>query len=151
MIEDFVSLEVAKHLKEEGFDEPVSVRYNKTGKLVRNSLGGLYKHNSGEIDKTYTSAPTQALVCKWLRLTRKQLVCIHLLPDAPTFPEYTFRIDFVGETKQMDYKDHKIWLIDHWHPDMTEEGNEQSWASPEEATEEAIKFCLNIKPDEQAS
>ncbi len=67
MEEDFVSLKLAQLLKQNGFDEPVNARYSK-GVLRKNTLGGGYRHNSGEIDKNYISAPTQAQVIKWARI-----------------------------------------------------------------------------------
>lgn len=69
MVERYITPELAKVLKEIGFNEPVAARFNKNNQFERNRLGYLYKHNSGEISKTYTSAPTQSMVCDWIRET----------------------------------------------------------------------------------
>jgi hypothetical protein len=61
--EDYVSFEVAKLLKEKGFEEKCLMRYNKVGDLVEEA----YKFNWNFQTIDY-SAPTLQIAMKWFRL-----------------------------------------------------------------------------------
>ncbi len=67
--EDYVSFEVAKLLKEKGFDAECDYLYS-SGELVR-ALGGACNWNGGETlyadYKNECSAPTLQMTMKWLR------------------------------------------------------------------------------------
>lgn len=64
--EDYVSFEVAKLLKEKGFDEKC-VGYYPRGENTEINHSFLYERNSDWIDNSI-SAPTQQVVMKWLRV-----------------------------------------------------------------------------------
>lgn len=74
---EFVSVDksVATKLKELGFDEPCIARFYK-GNYCMNMLGNLYNHNSGEISKSYISAPLFTQVQQWcFKKFNKKVVC----------------------------------------------------------------------------
>jgi hypothetical protein len=75
MKDQFVTFEIAKELKELGFDEPCLARFNKS-KFQMNRLRDWYKHNSGEIDKIYLSAPLWQQVINWFREKYKLIIVI---------------------------------------------------------------------------
>lgn len=61
--EDYVSFEVAKLLKEKGFDQNCATYYLD---------GQVWRHYHGEVipkSKQIYAAPTQAVAIKWLRST----------------------------------------------------------------------------------
>lgn len=127
--EDFVKHTTAQLLKAKGFDVPVSARYFK-GKFVKNTLGhNLYNHNGGEISNNYISAPTQALVLKWLR--RKYN--LHIV--TPLIKEGGFQsaVGFIknGEVENLFSSGFEFGKI--------------KYDSQEEAIEDAILFCLKEK------
>jgi len=62
IIEDYVSFETAKLLKEKGFTENCLMRYNRVGDLVEEA----YKFNWNFQTIDY-SAPTLQMAMKWLR------------------------------------------------------------------------------------
>lgn len=62
IIEDYVSFETAKLLKEKGFTENCLMRYNRVGDLVEEA----YKFNWNFQTIDY-SAPTHQMAMKWLR------------------------------------------------------------------------------------
>jgi len=62
--EDYVSFEVAKLLKEKGFHEPCIATYNLTTKDF--AVEEVYQDWT-TCWKTYVSAPTLQMACKWLR------------------------------------------------------------------------------------
>lgn len=71
--EDYVSYEIAKLLKEKGFDVPLYWYYDRDGILhnITHYCGSHIEANFNHKnikDKEMTSAPTQSLALKWLRL-----------------------------------------------------------------------------------
>jgi hypothetical protein len=62
--DQFVSSKIARELKTLGFDEPCIARFNNE-QFQMNKLGNWYKHNSGEIEKHYISAPLWQQVINW--------------------------------------------------------------------------------------
>lgn len=66
MVEELVSWEAARLLKEKGFDIPTSYVYNEEGRVGRSF--GDYDWNHSEVRSvSYASAPSQSLVQKWIR------------------------------------------------------------------------------------
>ena len=68
--EDYVSFEVAKLLKEKGFDESTSMVYMSYGDLCKlNRYDSIRNSNYNDITKNYFeyTAPTPQMVMKWLR------------------------------------------------------------------------------------
>lgn len=74
--DQFVSCKIAEELKNLGFNEPCIARFNN-GQFQMNKLGNWYKHNSGEIEKHYISAPLWQQVINWFIIKYD----IHLLID----------------------------------------------------------------------
>lgn len=64
--EDYVSFEIAKLLKEKGFDEMTDMEYNKYGELLSNRMCGHHYcvHHKGLFPYP---APTLQMAMKWLR------------------------------------------------------------------------------------
>lgn len=73
--EYYVSFEVAKLLKEKGFHEPCIATYNLTTKDF--AVEEIYQDWT-TCWKTYVSAPTLQMVCKWLR--EEKNLCIYVFP-----------------------------------------------------------------------
>lgn len=68
--EDFVSFNVAKLLKEKGFDELCIFKYNSEG--VRMKAGvAIDEWQNSELDDDECSCPSQSMAMKWLRDVHK--------------------------------------------------------------------------------
>lgn len=61
--EDYCSYEVAKLLKEKGFDEPCVSKYCTDGSFDR----AFHHYKNSEINKDAYNAPTHQMAMKWLR------------------------------------------------------------------------------------
>lgn len=79
--EDYVSYEIAKLLKEKGFNEPCFYYYKDKVLMFSPILKG---RNSYQTD-TY-SAPTHQMAMKWLR--KKYNIYISIQPDFPSDKDY---------------------------------------------------------------
>lgn len=110
--EDYVSFEIAKLLKEKGFDEPCYMAYVPTHKeyMMRNDTG----HSNSMHPADYYTAPT-------LQMTRKWLEKIHGI---------YLNIIYIRIC------DKGYWGKGHWTWDNEE------YNSYEEASEAAIKYSL---------
>ena len=62
--EDYVSFEIAKLLKEKGFDIPCDYAYN--------NKAGYFEIDRSNFDEIYCFRPSLALAMKWLREVHKQ-------------------------------------------------------------------------------
>ena len=125
--EDFVSFEIAKLLKENGFDEPCYQGYSKNELLPiagwNNS--GLDSFENGIIK---IAAPTIQMAMKWLRKVHN----LHCAVDYDFVLGWYCQITSLKETVEYDYEEMK-----HYHPDK-----DNGFSTPEEACEVAIKYCL---------
>lgn len=83
--EDYVSFEVAKLLKEKGFDVYTSTRYDYDG--------GFHSRGDYLIGDSDISAPTHQMAMKWLREMHKVFFCVH--PDYPISKDYM--VEFYDE------------------------------------------------------
>jgi hypothetical protein len=119
--EDYVSFEVAKLLKEKGFDEYCPESYFKMDKTLKKS-GFSEWEMVNEI-----KAPTQSLAMKWLRE-------VHKLSVRPRYEE-------VEDERERVYY---FWFFDilSMSPYKTLVEIEQGYLTYEEACEAAIKYCL---------
>ena len=129
--EDYVSFEIAKLLKEKGFDELCPTFYEtdepNNGPKYSKKLGW-FLHNSYDYSdrhgKMIISTPTLQMAMKWLREVH------HLVVE----PYYYFAL---GE-----------WCVDIKHLEKRteleefENIREKSYNTYEEACETAIKYCL---------
>ena len=115
--EDFVSFEVAKLLKEKGFDYPtLHYYYDKDGDLV-------FSWNIGA-GKNEFVAPTLQMAMKWLR-GMGWFICI--IPLAFYCGEVACKFGY------------NIWAGDN--PEI-DEFNTPKFNTYEEACEDGIKYCL---------
>ena len=122
--ENYVSFETAKLLKEKGFDYETLVCYDEEGKLVLNKK----EYPNGLLCSTWCSAPTLQMAMKWLRKEHG----LHCHSDYDIVLGWYCQITSLTETVEYDYEEMK-----HYHPDK-----DNGFFSPEEACEEAIKYCL---------
>ena len=121
--EDYVSFEVAKLLKEKGFDEPCECFYDTENNDASIVNGWMDISNSELEEREFVcySAPTHQMAMKWLREVHKIYIVISpisgkgygaILCDVGDFDDF----NYIGET---DYFFH-----------------------PEEAVEAALKYSL---------
>jgi hypothetical protein len=118
--EDYVSYEVAKLLKEKGFDQNCATYYLD---------GQVWRHYHGEVipkGKQIYAAPSQAMAMKWFREVHKVLIVIDAY-HADHWEGYidTFEISIYSHASTIIVPNE----IAH-HTDY------------EEAVEAALKFCL---------
>ena len=117
IIEDYVSFETAKLLKEKGFDQNCATYYLD---------GQVWRHYHGEVIPKYKqiyAAPTQATAMKWLREVHK----LSIEPYYDIVLSWVVDIKYIGK-----YTNHKEF----------EEVRSQTYNSYEQVCEEAIRYCL---------
>ena len=117
-MEDFVTFDLAKKLKEKGFDIPCTYAYCKKGgwnvytqkhepityilRTDGNPFGAFYAGNNWNVEyktnknKICCSAPTISQVLKWLRNEKKIHICIDFNGDIP--PKWYYQIAIYGST-----------------------------------------------------
>lgn len=125
--EDYVSFEVAKLLKEKGFDEYGMYFYTlkddgREGYKSNKRLGEFAHNSNPDLKDRAVSCPTQQMAMKWLREKHK-LHCSVVLKDV-TEDTYVYSIADLGDDR-------------HWI-----RGEYLEYDSYEEACEDAIKYCL---------
>ena len=116
--EDYVSFELAKLLKEKGFDVPIWTRYESSNEVIFGD-----KYNWNDSSKGQISAPTHQMAMKWLREVHKIYIDI-----STTYSE---------EEKTMHY----IWQIFNSEYDGIGDC-EIFYGKYEDACETSIKYCL---------
>ena len=124
--EDYVSFEIAKLLKEKGFNEPCLKQYYNNGELSNVSIEAKYNTIDNQV-----SAPTLQMVMKWLRKVHN--IHIELNWDKGN-QLYSFNIWKPGKY-QPEISSLDLWRI---YKDYNYPGE---W-NYEKAAEEAIKYCL---------
>lgn len=103
--EDFCSFEVAKLLKEKGFDESTSMVYMSYGDLRKlNRYDSIRNSNYNDITKNYFeyTAPTHQMAMKWLRDEKNILIYVYPVIDLPVKDNYTFHWRWDGKKKRHD-------------------------------------------------
>jgi len=132
--EDYVSFEIAKLLKEKGFDENCSRSYVKDKLTYSQGFNNSY-YMVMYTDETYRpiSAPTLQMVMKWLREAHNIDISVvpHSHKEGKTF-EYEF-VYWNGEEYHVPYSEQ--------YPTYHELFG-KTWEKYEEACEAAIKYCL---------
>lgn len=124
--EDYVSFEIAKLLKEKGFDEPCECFYDTENNDTSIVNGWMDISNSELEEREFVcySAPTIQMAMKWLREEKDVQIEISIVGTdtwkSPTKWMYGFRC----QTKD---------VIDRRNADFS---------SYEEACEAAIKYCI---------
>ena len=121
--EDYVSFEIAKLLKEKGFNVPTNYFYNNDG-VVCHGCSSYNWNDEGEYDDGLQdySRPLIWTVMKWLRFYNWSIV----------IEPKTFLANMVVNSWS-----YKIWADAELDVNMTE-----SFKNYEEACEAAIKYCL---------
>lgn len=120
--EAFVSFEIAKLLKEKGFNEPCIATYNSTTKKFH--VEELYLDWSTQWE-SYISVPTHQMAMAWLREEKNIFIVIepHLY-------------DYVNE-KNKSYVC-SLWVGDNYYEYI----ESKDYPSYEETVEAALKYCL---------
>ena len=130
--EDFCSFEVAKLLKEKGFDELCIFKYNSEG--VRMKAGvAIDKWQNSELDDDECSCVSHQMAMKWLREEKG----FHIVSSI----SYDTSVDADGnEVDRWIFYFFEILSSYSGNLIYTEEMNE--YDSYEEAVEAALKYCL---------
>lgn len=131
--EDYVGYEVAKLLKEKGFDECCEAYY-EDGRFC-------WVWNDGRCRNTdnpkYVSCPTQALAMKWLREVHNVHVSVNPI------------VDYVEDADGHKYEDNVYWAFEFINSvsgrfiELTD--NDYQFDTYEDAVEAALKDCLTNK------
>ena len=97
MREELITLETAKLAKEKGFDWCVLFGYKPDGSRVDYDIeGGYYNYN--QLDQENLSAPTQALLQRWLREVHNiDVYCIPWIYENKRV--YDFFVNYEGESR----------------------------------------------------
>ena len=113
--EDYVSFEIAKLLKEKGFNEPTWTRYEDGNEVI---FGDKYDWNNSPMGQI--SAPTHQMAMKWLR----EEYGISIEISALKRHQWVYTIYRLLEKKVAE-----VW-------------NDGTYVSYEDATDDALKYCL---------
>lgn len=118
--EDYVSFEIAKLLKEKGFNEPTWTRYEDGNEVI---FGDKYDWNNSPMGQI--SAPTHQMAMKWLREVHN--ILLFFIP--------------AQENGKL------VYLVEVWTWNEEEGIYESTYApmprkKPEQAVEAAIKYAL---------
>lgn len=125
--EAYVSFEVAKLLKEKGFDISCHQKYDDEGYLSFNDVG--YINSEKPCDDFYALAPTQQMAMAWLREEHNKYCDIGYDIDLNWF----FQIIELKELKEhFDYSELKYYYAE----------NSINFNTYEEAVEAALKYVL---------
>lgn len=123
IIEDYVSFETAKLLKEKGFDEECYQKYDDEGYLSFNHIG--YINSDKPCDDFYALAPTHQMAMKWLREAHN----IIIEPES------------VWNGKKWEYQ---LFVVTPQNADSPYYEH-NPYKSYEECVEAGIKYCLEKK------
>ena len=128
--EDYVSFEIAKLLKEKGFDIPLSYYYNSDSKK---GYATTYNWNQTTGDFPDYSCPTLQMTMKWLREVRGLNVYARAIWKDVEIQYGNWEEAVVGYD----------WFIESLSDNSYSKTNtEEPFRTYEEACEAAIKFCL---------
>lgn len=122
--EAYVSFEVAKLLKEKGFDELCYQKYDSDGELSFNHVG--YINSEKPCDDFYALSPTHQMAMAWLR--EKHNICITIYPDKEN--GYEAVLYNIKDDVEIILQSFGIY------------GSHIFEDSYEEAVEAALKYCL---------
>lgn len=124
--EDYVSFEIAKLLKDKGFNEECFALYNPDGMLIQSGIR-LNNIQVGRVEGSY-SAPTLQMAMKWLRIKHN----IHIESFCPV-------VDATDEPVKYNVviSDLRNYCLAFNTP-----LEDKEFDSYEKACEAAIKYCL---------
>ena len=121
LTEDYVSFEVAKLLKEKGFDEKCRASYNKDGNfLLHKSCYFQLECGDGYL------APTHQMACKWLREVHNIFITVYLFDREKPFTENSLYTCDIATNKMSSQQGHLRGI----------------WTTYEVAVEATIKYVL---------
>ena len=123
IVESYVSFDIAKMLKEAGFDVPCTSQYTE-GKCIWN-VG--YPDNFNQDEFGY-SRPTQALAARWLREVHRIVVDVAYIPPHVGRDVWQY---FVGGMDDM------VWPGDY-------EPSDRKYETYEEAMEVGLQEALKL-------
>lgn len=129
--EDYVSFEVAKLLKEAGFDVPTSTHYSNRGDVWQSSAPEDY--NDDKSCKA-CSRPTQALAARWLR----EVYGIHVMIN----PYYDCSVDADGEI--VDKRMYWGYMIIYAATGNLAEDNDERFDNYEQALEAGLRKVIKL-------
>ena len=117
--EEYVSFEIAKLLKEKGFDEGCRACYGSAGSFCYKK----YEIEASECEiHNYLLAPTLQMAMCWLR--KKGIAVVPILSSVLDNERFLWDIEITVAKTNETY--HQGWIYE----------------SPEQACEAAIKYCL---------
>jgi len=130
IVEDFVSFEVAKLLKEKGFDEYCLKNYWSSDKELHDWKWELsYKRNSdGNRNTKDCAAPTHQMAMKWLRENHNIHIVIEAYPHEDGCFYWCYRIMEMVKIET---------LFGYF-----KKAQKSGFDSYEDAVEAALKYCL---------
>lgn len=153
--EDYVNFEIAKLLRDKGFDEITFTWYNKKGKFCvgKNNFDDYYMNHFSNIaitdnDKNKCSAPTIQRTVRWLKEKYNILLVVDYEYECDTTPYFfkIYRLDKNGKPKRVTVKgisyDKDNNPIEHIIGYRDWERSEGDYSTPEEAYKMGIKYCL---------
>lgn len=129
IIEDYVSFETAKLLKEKGFDEPCHALYHNGEDKIFFGLDVDSYYNTVLNADCYT-CPTIQMAMKWLRREHNLAISTSVTVDG--WHSYVSRI-------KLDSEGFVVNIIDG-----IDDGNIPNCDTYEESCEAAIKYCLKF-------
>lgn len=140
VMEDYVSFETAKLLKEKGFDESVSMVYMPYGDLCKlHRYDSIRNSNYNDITKNYFeyTAPTLQMAMKWLREEHQIGIFprqYHIYKDNAVSDEFGYGVEIIklGTDIPLNPNGEKISDKDRYFIST----------SYEQACEAAIVYCL---------
>ena len=124
--EDYVSCNIAKLLKEKGFDENCAALYHlRTGEIIQQGVGYVFNNSQWE---NFVSAPTLQMAMKWLREVHHYYIQVML--DSWALGDHSGYYVVVQKTDS----DFEMMLSD------TKE--RVFYGTPEDAAEDAIMYIV---------
>ena len=128
--EDYVSFEIAKLLKEKGFDDNCAALYDlRSGEISQRGVG--YVFNNGQWNN-FITAPTLQMTMKWLREIKGLNI-------------YARGVWKDVEVQYGDWEPAVVgyeWFVESLTDDTYLKMSVEQFLTYEEACEAAIKYCL---------
>lgn len=143
--EDYVSFEVAKLLKEKGFDIPLNYFYNSDG---IKGYATSYNWNQTAGDFQDYSCPTIQMTMKWLREIHHIFLVVDYNYEC-TDKSYIYKVYHLGENGKPER--FPVWGVSYdiegnQHKEIVSYRNFElsyfDYATYDEAADEGIKYCL---------
>ena len=133
-MEDFVTFEIAKKLKEKGFNIPSYFYYRTDDKFLHNAVVGKPLVYNDKIDDEVIIAPTNTQVLKWLRKEKN----VHIKASV-----------YQDESEDSDGRIVDKWCFWNWDiqscisGNILQDGDDTQYESYEEASLAGIEYVIN--------